>query len=94
MVRFCIIFGAVCGNFYFNSRYYGFQTLEKRFAVITTFRLQFSVKKGICGDDSFERSAFNCLASASQVFCFYNASEFIISVYNLTQWFAIMAFSS
>ena len=80
---FCVIFGAV----YFNSRYYGFKTLsglrllqpfgeEKVSAVMTLVRT--------VGIRLFSKPTPNVML--------YNASGFIISVHNLTLWFAITAF--
>ena len=72
-----------CSNFYFNLRYCGFKTLsglrlKKVSAVMTLFRMV-----GIRLFCKRERSVL-----------FYNTSVFIISVNNLTLWFAIKAYSS
>ena len=63
---------------------------SKRFAVITTFRSRFSVKKvsGVMTLFIIRTVGIRLLCKREPSVLFYNTSGFIISVYNLTLWFA------
>ena len=70
----------------------------KRFAVITTVKSRFSVKKKMSVVITLFRTvSMFCVIKNMRLFCkrepsvlFYNASGFIISAYSLTLWFAIV----
>ena len=67
----------------------------KRYAVITTFKSRFSVKKKVSVVITlFWTIGIRLFCKREPSVLFYNTSAFIISVYNLTPWFAFTTFSS
>ena len=66
----------------------------KQFAVTTTFKLRLSVKRVSAVMTLFRTVGIRLFYKREPSILFYNASGFIISVYNLIMWFAITAFSN
>ena len=85
---------AFCGNFYFNSRYCGFKILSG-LRLLHALSRGFSVKKKVSAVITLIRTVgIRLFCKREPSVLFYDASGFIIPAYNLTLWFAIMAFSS
>lgn len=91
MIRVCVIFGAVIFILALGN------ALSKHKAVITTFRSRASVKEKeqvSAVMTLFRTVGIRLFYKRERSVLFYSASGFTISVYNLTSWYAITAFSS
>ena len=82
-----------CGNFYFNSRYCGFTALSG-LRLLQPLSRGFRGKKVSVVITLFRTVGIRLFCKREPSVLLYNASEFIISAYNLTLWFAITVFSS
>ena len=83
---FALFLVRFCGNFYFNSRYYGFKTLSG-LRLLQPVSRGFRWKKGSAVITLFRTVGIWLFCKREPSVLFYNASGFIISAYNLTLWF-------
>ena len=92
---FALFLVRFCGNSYFNSRYCGFKTISG-LRLLQPLGLSFQWKKVPAVMTLFRTVDFLLFCKREPSVLLYNASRFILSVYNnyLTLWFAITAFSN